>query len=195
MRLFTQPDGRKMKTAALLYHLSIQLVCQIFLVTGVSCAVGQEAPTLKDGGHFDCLSIADFGLRGVRLWEPEATAKDKPGESLWITKGSGEDDGGPYSEITHHYADMEVSIVRGAVDRIYTATPGVGMSSGIKVGLAMDQVVEVLGRAPRDWQESDRKFSIVTCPEDGEWVQEDYVDMQFDETEILRSIEFFAHRP
>jgi len=184
-----------MKTAALLYRLSIHLVFRIFLVTGISCAVGQEAPVLKDGGHFDCLPIADFGLRGVRLWEPEDTAKDKPGESLWITKGSGEDDGGPYSEITYHYADMEVSIVRGAVDRIYTATPGVGMNSGIKVGLAMDQVVEVLGRAPRGWQDSDRKFSIVTCPEDGEWVQEDYVDMQFDETEILRSIEFLAHRP
>lgn len=184
-----------MKRTALLYRLSIHLVCQIFLATGVSCAVGQETSTLKDGGHFDCLPIAGFGLRGVRLWEPEDAAKDRLGEPPWISEGSGEDDGGPYSEITYHYTDMEISIVRGVVDRIYTATPGVGMNSGIKVGLEMDQVVEVLGHAPRDWQDSDRKFTIVTCPEDGEWVQDDYVKMRFDETGILKSIEFLANRP
>lgn len=175
--------------------LSICLLCQISLVMGVPLATEQQAPALRDGGHFDCLPIADFGLRGVRLWEPEDIAKDKLGESLWITEGSGEDDSGPYSEITYHYADIEISIVRGVVDRIYTASPGIGMNSGIKVGLAIEDVVGVLGRVPRDWQDTNREFSIVTCPEDGEWIQEDYVGMKFDDTGILKSIEFSANRP
>jgi hypothetical protein len=167
----------------------------LLLTPSLVVAAGAGKPLLKDGGHFDCLSIAGFGLRGVRLWEPEDEAKDKLGAPLRVTEGVGEDDGGRYPETTYHYADMEISIVRGAVDRIYTASPRVSMDSGIRVGLSRAEVIEILGREPRDWQSDEGGFSIVTCPEDGEWVQEDYLDLQFDEAGILESIEFSANRP
>ena len=193
--LFTNPDEKELRRTAPLRRLSIILVCQIFLVTGVSFAAERVAPALKDGGHFDCLPIAGFGLRGVRLWEPEDVAKGKLGEPLRRSEGGGEDDGGQYTEVTYHYEDMEISIVRGAVDRIYTASPRVSMDSGVRVGLSRAEIIGILGREPRDWQSDEGGFSIVTCPENGEWVQEDYVDMQFDEAGILESIEFLANRP
>ena len=192
---FTNPDEQEMRRTVPLRRLSIYLVCQIFLVTSASFAAGQDAPALKDGGHFDCLPIADFGLRDVRLWEPEDVAKGKLGEPLRITEGSGEDDGGQYTENTYHYADMEISIVRGAVDRIFTDTPHVIVEPGLRVGLSRAEIIGILGREPRDWQSDEGGFSIVTCPENGEWVQEDYVFMRFDEAGILESIEFLANRP
>ncbi len=193
--LFTNPDEQELRRTAPLRRLSICLMCQMFLVTSVSFGAGQDPPALKDGGHFDCLPIAGFGLRGVRLWEPEDAAKGKLGEPLRITEGSGEDDGGQYPEITYHYADMEISIVRGAVDRIFTNTPHVVVEPGLRVGLSRAEIIGILGREPRDWQSDEAGFSIVTCPENGEWVQEDYVFMKFDEAGILESIEFLANRP
>ncbi len=171
------------------------LFCLLLLSPGAVFAAGEKAPALRDGGHFDCFPIAAFGLRGVRLWEPEIQAKEKLGEPLRRSEGGGEDDGGWYLEVTYHYQDMEVSIVRGVVDRIYTTSPRVSMDSGVRVGLSMTEVVELLGRTPRDWQGGDREFSIVTCPENGEWVQEDYVSLKFDEAGILNSIEFLTNRP
>ncbi len=193
--LFRNPDEQKMRRTAPLRRLSIFLVCQIFLVAGVSFAAEQDALALKDGGHFDCLPIAGFGMRGVRLWEPQDVAKGKLGEPLRITEGSGEDDGGQYTEVTYHYEDMEISIVRGAVDRIFTDTPHVVVEPGLRVGLSRAEIIGILGREPRDWQSDEAGFSIVTCPENGEWVQEDYVFMKFDEAGILKSIEFLANRP
>ncbi len=150
---------------------------------------------LVNGGHFDCLPLAGFGLRGVRLWESEDAAKGKLGEPLRITEGSSEDDGGQYTEVTYHYADMEISIVRGEIDRIYTASPRVSMDSGVRVGFSRAEVIGILGREPRDWQSGESGFSIVTCPENGVWVQEDYVDMKFAAAGVFESIEFLANRP
>lgn len=189
------PDEQKSRRTAPLRRLSICLVCQMFLVTNVSFGAGQDAPALEDGGHFGCLPIAGFGLRDVSLWEPEDVAKAKLGAPLRITEGSGEDDGGQYTEITYHYADMEISIVRGAVDRIFTNTPQVVVEPGLRVGLSRVEIIGILGREPRNGQSDEAEFSIATYPENGEWIREDYVFMKFDEAGILKSIEYLANRP
>ena len=89
---FTDPENRELRKASPLRRLSIFLVCQVLLATGVSFAAGQDVPVLEDGGHFDCLPIAGFGLRGVRLWEPEDEAKGKLGAPLRRSEGGGEDE-------------------------------------------------------------------------------------------------------
>lgn len=193
--LFTNPDEQEMRRTAPLRRLWICLVCQMFLVTSVSFGAGQDAPALVDGGNFDCLPIADFGLRGVRLGEPEDAAKGKLGEPLRRSEGGGEDDGGWYLEVTYHYQYLEISIVRGAVDRIYTVSPRVSMDSGVRVGLSRAEIIGILGREPRNLQINEAGISIVTCPENGEWIREDYVFMKFDEAGILKSIEFLTNRP
>ena len=69
------------------------------------------------------------------------------------------------------------------------------MPSGVRVGHTMDEVVKIFGRKPRDWQGDGLVFSIVTCPEKEEWIQEDYVTLKFDKDKILTSIEYAANRP
>ena len=154
-----------------------------------------ESPTvLVDGGHFDCLPVSTFGLEGIRLWKSENTVLETLGDPNSITIGGGEDDGGRYAIKTYHYDHLQIDIVRGRVDRIYTMSNKVELPSGITVGYSMDQVIQILGRKPRDWQGTQSEFSIVTCPVNGDWVQEDYVTLKFNNN-VLTSVEYAANRP
>jgi hypothetical protein len=154
-----------------------------------------ESPTvLVDGGHFDCLPVSTFGLEGIRLWKSDNTVSETLGKPNSITIGGGEDDGGRYAIKTYHYDHLQIDIVRGMVDRIYTSSNKVVMPSGIRVGYSMDQVIKILGREPRNWQGTQSEFSIVTCPVNGDWVQEDYVTLKFNNN-VLTSVEYAANRP
>jgi hypothetical protein len=161
----------------------------------VSAGAEEQPAVLVDGGHFDCLPVATFGLKGLRLWQPEAQVTAHLGEPASIETGGNEDDGGPYEVRTYNYGDLQVDIVRGLIDRIFTDSADVAMESGIRVGQSMRQVIEILGRRPRDWQGEGLEFSIVTCPVNDKWVQEDYVDLNFNADKILVSIEYAANRP
>lgn len=168
----------------------------LYMVAFAVSAEAQEQPVvLIDGGHFDCLPVATFGLKGLRLWQPEAQVTVLLGKPGAIEMGGSEDDGGPYEVRTYNYGDLKVDIVRGLIDRIFTDSSHVAMESGIRVGQSMKQVVEILGRRPRDWQGEGFEFSIVTCPVNGKWVQEDYVDLNFNADKILVSIDYAANRP
>ena len=136
-----------------------------------------------------------FGLKDLRLSEPEETIREVLGEPDSISVGWGEDDGGRHDVVTYHYEGFQVDAVRGYVDRIYTASNNVSMPSGITPGQSMDQVVELLGRAPRGWTPVKSSFYIVTCPVDGKWLQEDYVTLEFDSEKVLISIEYATSRP
>lgn len=165
---------------------------------GGVCGKGglDKSPTvLVDGGDFDCLPISTFGLKGIRLWQSEDTVVTILGRPQSITHGWGEDDGGRYDVKTYHYNDLEIDIVRGNVDRIYTKSSKVRMPSGISVGHTAKQVIQILGRKPRNWQGTHSEFSIVTCPEKGVWIQEDYVTLTFDGNGIVQSIDYAANRP
>ena len=155
-----------------------------------------KSPTvLVDGGHYDCLPVSTFGLEGIRLWKPEKIVSRMLGKPNSITIGWGEDDGGRHDIRTYHFDHLQIDIVRGKVDRIYTMSNKVAMPSGIRVGYTMDQIIHILGRKPRDWQGTQSGFSIVTCPVNGKWVQEDYVSLKFNTDKVLTSIEYAANRP
>lgn len=160
-----------------------------------SIAVDDRKPALMDGGEFDCLPVSTFGLEGLRLWEPEESIRKLLGEPQSIVIGWSEDDGGRHDVRTHHYENLEIDAVRGNVDRIFTDSRNVSMPSGIRVGDNMEEVVNILGRMPRGWTAAKSEFYIVTCPVDGKWVQEDYVTLEFDSSNILLSIEYAANRP
>jgi hypothetical protein len=172
------------------------VLLSLLMVTFASSPGAEEKGTvLIDGGHFDCLPVSTFGLKGLRLWQPEVQVTALLGKPESIAISGSEDDGGPYEIRTYDYGDLKVDIVRGRIDRIYTDSGKVAMESGIRVGQNMKQVVETLGRRPRDWQGEGFEFSIVTCPVNGKWVQEDYVDLNFNADKILVSIEYAANRP
>ena len=171
------------------------LILFIFSFVTFSVESTESATVLVDGGHFDCLPVSTFGLEGIRLWEPENTVSKTLGDPNSITMNRGEDDGGTYDLKTYHYDHLKIDIVRGQVDRIYTQSSKIAMPSGIRVGYDMDQVVEILGRKPRGWQGTPSEFSIVTCPVSGEWIQEDYVTLKFDNQKVLTRIDYAANRP
>jgi hypothetical protein len=175
------------------------LICLsiLYILTFPAVSKGEDIKNsvLIDGGNFDCLPVSTFGLKGIRLWKPENTILKTLGKPNSITIGGGEDDGGLYDIKTYKYSDLEIDVVRGDVDRIYTNSSKVSMPSGIRVGHSMKQVIQILGRQPRDWQGTDSEFNIVTCPVNGKWVQEDYVKLRFNKKKILISIEYSANRP
>ena len=170
------------------------LLLSVFSFATFSIGSSKSPTVLVDGGHFDCLPVSTFGLKGIRLWKPENTVLEAVGKPRSITHGGGEDDGGMYDIETYHYDHLQIDIVRGRVDRIYTTSDKVAMPSGIRVGYTMDQVIQILGRKPRDWQGTQSEFNIVTCPVNGKWVQEDYVSLKFS-NKVLISIEYVANRP
>lgn len=171
------------------------LLLYILAFSTFSIGLSADATVLVDGGHFDCLPVSTFGLKGIRLWKPENTVLKALGKPNSITTGSGEDDGGMYDIKTYHYDHLQIDIVRGRVDRMYTVSDKIAMPSGVRVGYTMDQVIQILGRKPRDWQGTQSEFIIVTCPVNGEWVQEDYVYLKFNSNKVLTSIYYAANRP
>jgi len=112
-----------------------------FLYCHISYRITWGPTILVDGGHFDCLPVSTFGLEGIRLWKPENTVSATLGEPSSITTGGGEDDGGTYGIKTYHYDHLQIDIVRGKVDRIYTMSNKVAMPLGIRVGYSMDKIM------------------------------------------------------
>jgi len=165
------------------------------LAAGVSTAEESDKGALVDAGEFDCLPIAVFGLKGIRLWQPEETIARELGKPSSISEGSGEDDGGWYDVHTYHYPRLRVDVVRGMVDRIVTDSSGTGTAFGVNIGDSLKEVITKLGSKPRDWKEGADQVDLVTCPQDGEWIQEDYVTFRFDGKRHLVSIAFEANRP
>jgi hypothetical protein len=187
-------------------HISLRhttmprLVFFVFLVAlclagGASLASEGGEPALVVAGHFDCLPISVFGLKDIRLWEPEQSITEKLGKPLSLGKGSGEDDGGPYDILTYHYTRLSIDVVRGVVDRIYTDAPGMSTPFGVAVGDSFEQIVKKLGRRPREWRDEDTEVTLVTCPKNGEWIQEDYVTFRLNRERQLVGIAFEANRP
>jgi len=150
---------------------------------------------LKDGGYFDCLPIDDFGLKGLRLSEPENSIRRLLGEPLSVETGWSEDDGGRHDVVTYEYEGLEVDAVRGDVDRIFTDSSITSTPSGIHVGQSLTEMVSIFGREPRGLDAAPTKIQIVTCPVNGEWLREDYATFEIDSNEVLISIEYAVNRP
>jgi hypothetical protein len=127
-------------------HRLVFLVVLVPLCLAGSASLAAEGKesALVDAGYFDCLPISIFGLKDIRLWEPEQSITEKLGKPLSLGKGSGEDDGGPYDILTYHYTRLSIDVVRGVVDRIYTDAPGMSTPFGVAVGDSFEQIVRQL---------------------------------------------------
>jgi hypothetical protein len=149
-------------------HRLVFLVVLVPLCLAGSASLAAEGKesALVDAGYFDCLPISIFGLKDIRLWEPEQSITEKLGKPLSLGKGSGEDDGGPYDILI-----------------------------GVAVGDSFEQIVTKLGRRPREWRDEDTEVTLVTCPKNGEWIQEDYVTFRLNRERQLVGIAFEANRP
>lgn len=177
------------------------LVSMIVAATWAATVYGQERTTkpglvVREG--FDCLPVPTFGLSGIRLRQTESDVLRKLGKPKSTTKSWGEDDGGRYDLITHHYATLSVDIVRGAVDRIHTKSPTQKTPEGIRVGDSREVVVKKLGFVPRDWKRVELRVSVVSCPEntkDGQLFQDDYVTYQFTQDGHLETVSYEVNRP
>lgn len=62
------------------------------------------------------------------------------GPPITIAQDSSEDDGGMYEVRTYRYDSFEFDDVRGDVDRVLTASPGLVTPWGVRVGLTRDSV-------------------------------------------------------
>lgn len=187
-------------TLEVLLSMRVALLSFIVATAGqfilVPIAHGQSSQTyLVDGGHFDCIPIENFGLKGIRLWEPEETIRRLLGEPESISHSGGEDDGGYYDITIYHYPDLVIEAIREHVDQIIATSPEIAMSSGIRIGDSRADVREKFGRAPRSLSPDTRKMHLVTCPKDGKWVQEDYVTLEFNSEGKLTGIRYEANRP
>ena len=180
--------------------LRFSLLSLLLIVTALLCSVenarAESAQTwLVNAGHFDCIPVENFGLKGLRLWAPEETIRKLLGEPSSISQGDSEDDGGPYNINIYHYPDIKVEAVREHIDRIIATSTSVTMPSGIRLGDSRRDVVDKFGRRPRSLSPDVSEIHLVTCPVSDKWVQEDYVTLEFSSEGILTEIRYEANRP
>ena len=156
----------------------------------------REMRILESEPPFECILLDDFGMLGVRIWQDEAPARAVLGPPGRIAESWGEDDGGRYDLYTWHYEGFELDIVRGRVDRLYTASPATSMAADIHPGLSRAEVTGRLGGEPERNALDANAYSLYPCPdlERNIWA-EGYVTLVFDAGNILQSIEFAADRP
>jgi hypothetical protein len=177
----------------ILLSLIIAVVGQFFFMP---ITYSQSSQTyLVDAGEFDCIPIENFGLKGVRLWESEETIKSLLGEPESMSHSGSEDDGGYYDITIYHYPGLVIEAIRQHVDRITATSPEIVMSSGIRLGDSRADVRAKFGRKPRSLSRNPKEIHLVTCPKNGEWVQEDYVTLEFNTEGKLTSIRYEANRP
>jgi hypothetical protein len=177
----------------ILLSLIIAVVGQFFFMP-ITYSQSSQA-YLVDAGEFDCIPIENFGLKGVRLWEPEETIKSLLGEPESMSHSGSEDDGGYYDITIYHYPGLVIEAIRQHVDRITATSPEIVMSSGIRLGDSRADVRAKFGRKPRSLSRNPKEIHLVTCPKNGEWVQEDYVTLEFNTEGKLTSIRYEANRP
>jgi hypothetical protein len=179
---------------------------QTFLLFFITAIAGQYSymsftygrssqPYLVNAGEYDCIPIENFGLKGVRLWEPEETIERLLGEPESISHSGSDDDGGHYDITIYHYPGLVIEAIRQHVDRIIATSPEIAMSSGIRLGDSRADVRAKFGRKPRNLSRSPKEIHLVSCPRNGEWIQEDYVTLEFNTEGKLTSIRYEANRP
>lgn len=90
----------------------------------------------------------EFTLAGLRLNDPAEMVVKLLGRPVKTLRGRSEDDGGTYEITTLVYPTLKVSIARGVVDEIRTSSGNVKTPSGLRAGIPLTRVSEVLGREP-----------------------------------------------
>src|SRR6266571_516865 len=113
-------------------------------LAGRGRALAQATPTrsLADS----CLPESEFQLRGVFLATDTGGTLATLGRILRVRTDSGVDDGGPFERRTFYYPDLEMAVVRGAVDRFATRAHNLATPSGLKAGLDAESVRRILSK-------------------------------------------------
>lgn len=172
------------------------LVSTFLLVTFVLAFAREgKSPLLRLLNDADCMAVAEFKLDKVAAYDSEGKVKKLLGKPHKIELLEEEDDGGPYTLRRLHYKDMVIDIVRGEVDRLYTASKKIKTPAGIHPGLTLDEISRIIGRKPRNL---DKGFGVVACPEmrDGmSWDASLAMTLTLNEHNVLVSIEIIADRP
>ena len=90
----------------------------------------------------------EFTLAGLRLNDPAEMVIKLLGRPVKTLQGGSEDDGGRYEITTLVYPTLKVSIARGVVDEVRTSSEKVNTPSGLRAGIPLARVSEVLGVEP-----------------------------------------------
>lgn len=138
----------------------------------------------------ECIPFAHFGVGGIQLSMSEDEIIKTLGNPKGTTQGTGEDDGGYYTETAYSYDGFNVYAVRGDVDRIVVRKSSVVLKSGIKIGMAVGEVFKIFGRVPKSWLEEQDEVSFFPC----ETPADIYAIFKFKENK-LNEIEFVVDRP
>jgi len=176
-----------------------KMVCLVstflLLMFGRALADDGKFPLLQLFNDADCMPVAEFKLDKVAAYDPEGKVKKLLGKPNKIDLLEEEDDGGPYTLRRLHYKDIVIDIVRGKVDRLYTASTKSKTPAGIHPGLTIEEISTILGRKP---QNLDRSFGIVACPKTRNgmsWDASLAMTLSLNEHNVLVSIEIIADRP
>ena len=138
-----------------------------------------------------CLSTSEFQLHGIFLATDTTGTLRTPGKVLRVKTDSGADDGGWFERRTYFYRDMEMAVVRGAVDRLATRTHNLATPSGLSAGLDLQSVRRILLKQGVTFRSGTDTVDIGDCESSGG----EYITLVFDRSQRIRSLEIFAARP
>jgi hypothetical protein len=92
-----------------------------------------------------CLPQTELSLADLSLGDSARTVRRALGPPLRAVRDSGEDDGGVYPVLHLYYRDLLVDLGRNRVELLSTTSLRVQLSSGVRVGMTLDQVTDRLG--------------------------------------------------
>jgi hypothetical protein len=113
------------------------------------------------------------------------------GNVLRVKTDSGADDGGSFERRTYFYRDMDMAVVRGAVDRLATRTHDLATPSGLRAGLDLQSVRRILLKQGVTFRSGADTVDIGDCESAGG----EYITLVFDRSRRVRSLEIFAAHP
>ncbi len=170
----------------------------IVFFLNVPLIVESKTPLLEKDHENDCLPQSEFGLNNLRMGDSEIKVRKIFGKPQKIKQADEVDDGGPYIVYTYYYNKLEVDIVREKVDRLLTSAHKESTTSGIHPGLTLKEVINILGREPKEGFTPDKEYIFRTCPEliKGEMWDANYMlYFKFNEQKVLVSVKLIADRP
>jgi hypothetical protein len=166
---------------------SLLLVFFVLAARHQALAQGTPTRTVADS----CFATSEFQLRDVFLNTDTTGNLAKLGRALRVKIDSGVDDGGRFERRTFYYPDLEMAVVRGAVDRFTTRARNLSTPSGLRPGLDVQSVRRVLLKRGITFKLGADIVDIRGC----ESFSDAYVTLIFDGTRHVRILEIFAARP
>lgn len=140
----------------------------------------------------DCIPEKQFGLAGFIINKNESTLSKKLARAKRVENLTGEDDGGGYKYKRYTYPHYKVEIVRRVVDRIYTDSPKINTTNGLRVGLSIDKALKILGVKSLKWSTNKKEFYMSMCEKP---YADIFVVVKVGDNKKISFIEFVKNRP